>query len=65
MIQVYMIWMYLIETDQSTSDVIKNFTLLINTWINENSDVKYSSLRTLVNTASKLVINDVDNAICS
>jgi len=54
---------YLIETDRSRLNVIKNFTLLINTRINENSDVKYSSLRILVNTASKLVINDVNNAV--
>jgi len=59
------IQMYLIETDQSTSDVIKNFTLSINTQISEDSDVKYSSLRILANTASKLIINDVNNAVCS
>ncbi len=58
-----MIRVYLIETDRSRLNVIKNFTLLINTRINENSDVKYSSLRILVNTASKLVINDVNNAV--
>jgi len=54
---------YLIKTDRFKLNVIKNFTLLINTRINEDSNVKYSSLRTLVNIASKLVINDVDNAV--
>jgi hypothetical protein len=57
--------MYLIETDQSTSDVIKNFTLLTNTQISEDSDVKYSSLKTFMNTASKLAINNVNNVVCS
>jgi len=60
-----MIQMYLIETDQSTSDIIKNFILLINTQINEDSDIKYSSLKTLVNTTSKLIISAVNNAVCS
>ncbi len=55
--------MYLIETDRFKLNVIKNFTLLINTRISKNSNVKYSSLRILVNITSKLVINDVDNAI--
>ncbi len=58
-----MIRVYLIKTDRFKLNVIKNFTLLINTRINEDSNVKYSSLRTLVNIASKLVINDVDNAV--
>ena len=58
-----MIRVYLIETDRFRLNVIKNFTLLTNTRISEDSDVKYSSLRTLVNTASKLAVNDVDNAV--
>ncbi len=58
-----MIRVYLIETDRFKLNVIKNFTLLINTRISKDSNVKYFSLKTLVNTASKLVINDVDNAV--
>jgi len=54
---------YLIKTDRFKSDIIKNFTLLINTRISKDSDVKYSLLRILVNIASKLAINDVNNAV--
>ncbi len=55
--------MYLIKTDRFKLNVIKNFTLLINTRISEDSDVKYSLLRILVNTASKLAISDINNAV--
>ncbi len=55
--------MYLIETDRFKLNVIKNFTLLINTRISKKSDVKYSLLRILMNITSKLAINDVDNVI--
>ncbi len=58
-----MIRVYLIKTDRFKSDIIKNFTLLINTRISKDSDVKYSLLRILVNIASKLAINDVNNAV--
>jgi len=54
---------YLIETDRFRLNVIKNFTLLINTRINKDNDVKYSLLRILVNIASKLAISDVNNVI--
>ncbi len=58
-----MIRVYLIETDRFRLNVIKNFTLLINTRINKDNDVKYSLLRILVNIASKLAISDVNNVI--
>ncbi len=40
-----MIRVYLIKTDRFKSDVIKNFTLLINTRISKNNDVKYSFIK--------------------